>query len=182
MFIYNIKINGTKTMKIIIVTFILVALLILFLSIRKIFFNNKTIYVKDEISSNDVTEIQVDNYTNILKAVHDDLNSYEGMKIKFTGYVYKVLDLNANQFILARDMIVGSNYKAVVVGFLCEYDNAQDLTEGSWVEITGKITKGSYHNEEIPIIKILTLENTTPPQDEFVYPPDESYIPTSNMF
>jgi putative membrane protein len=116
-----------------------------------------------------------------LKAVHENLSSYEGMKIKFTGYVYKILDLESNQFILARDMIISSDYQAVVVGFLSEYSKSSDLKDGAWVEITATITKGSYHNEEIPVLKILSLINTTCPQDEFVYPPDNSYVPTSGM-
>lgn len=180
MFIYNIKINGSKTMKIIISIFIIIVLIILALSIKKIFFGNK-IYVKDQISQDDIVKIESSNYTNILKAVHEDLDSYVGIKIQFTGYVYKVLDLEDNEFVLARDMIISSDYQAVVVGFLCQYSNTSDLKENSWINITGEITKGNYHNEEIPIIKITNLESTTCPNDEFVYPPDSTYVLTSNM-
>ena len=39
------------------------------------------------------------NYTNVLKSVHENIDNYVGMKINFTGYVYRVLDLNENQFV-----------------------------------------------------------------------------------
>ena len=52
---------------------------------------------------NGVSEIQPRNYTNILKTVHENISPYVGKKICFTGYVYRVLDLQDSQFVLARD-------------------------------------------------------------------------------
>ena len=45
-----------------------------------------------------------ENYTNVLKEVHENLDTYVGQKICYTGYVYRVADLPENQFVLARDM------------------------------------------------------------------------------
>ena len=77
-------------------------------------------------------------------------------------------------------MIISSNNQAVVVGFLCEYENAKDLKDDTWVTITGEITKGEYHGD-MPIVKVLELTETTRPTEEYVYPPDESYIPTDGV-
>ena len=44
--------------------------------------------------------------------------------------------------------------------------------------INGEIIKGYYHNE-IPVIDINKIEKTTKPEEEYVYPPDDTYIPTS---
>ena len=130
------------------------------------------------LPKNDVSQISVKNYTNVLKAVHENIDSYIGKKICFTGYVYRVLDLQNNQFVLARDMIVNSNFQTVVVGFLCEYDSAKDFTDNSWVQITSEIIKGDYHGD-MPIIKITDIKIVDKPsQEEYVYPPDDSYIPT----
>lgn len=129
---------------------------------------------------NKVCNISSSNYTNILKAVHENIDSYIGVKINFTGYVYRVLDLNKNQFVLARNMIVSSNFQSVVVGFLCEADNASTFENDTWVNITGKITKGNYYGD-MPIIKITEIKKVDKPNDEFVYPPDESYIPTNRI-
>ena len=127
-----------------------------------------------------VCDIKASNYTNILKATHENINNYVGVKIHFTGYVYRVLDLKDNQFVLARDMIISSNYQAVVVGFLCEYDKAKNFNDDTWVEITGEITKGDYHGD-MPIVKITNIQETNKPSEEYVYPPDESYIPTEGI-
>lgn len=128
-----------------------------------------------------VSKISPKNYTNILKSVHENIDSYVGNKINFTGYVYRVLDLNDNQFVLARDMIIDSNFHCVVVGFLCEYEKATELENNTWVEITGEIIRGDYHGD-MPIVKITDLNVVEKPtQEEYVYPPDDSYIPTSGI-
>lgn len=132
------------------------------------------------ISKNGVSQIQVKNYTNVLKAVHENIDSYVGLKINFTGYVYRVLDLQENQFVLARNMIVSSNSQTVVVGFLCECNNAKDFENDSWVNVTGEIIKGDYHGD-MPIIKIINIERAEKPSEEYVYPPDDSYIPTAGI-
>ena len=49
------------------------------------------------------------------------------------------------------------------------------------IEITGEITKGEYHGD-MPIIKITEIKKINKPsKDEYVYPPDDSYIPTYNV-
>ncbi len=142
--------------------------------------SNNASYSNSCLPQNNVSKIQAKNYTNILKAVHENIDSYVGLKINFTGYVYRVLDLQENQFVLARNMIINSNSQCVVVGFLCESENAKDFENDTWVNITGEITKGNYHGD-MPIIKITNIERTEKPSEEYVYPPDDSYIPTAGI-
>lgn len=133
------------------------------------------------IPQSGVSQISPKNYTNILKSVHENIDSYVGKKICFTGYVYRVLDLQDNQFVLARDMIVNSNSQTVVVGFLCEYDESKNFDDNTWVQVTGEIFKGDYHGD-MPIIKITDIKTVDKPsQEEYVYPPDDSYIPTAGV-
>ena len=139
-----------------------------------------TFRVKDEIK-NKVQYLQADNYTNVLKSVHENIDEYIGKEICFSGYVYRVSDLEENQFVLARDMIINENNQTLVVGFLCSCKNANEYINNEWVDITGKITKGNYHGD-IPIIKIIDIKKIEKPQTNiYVYPPDENYVPTVNM-
>lgn len=177
MFVYNLKINGSRTFRIIIITVILIALLVLSLSIYNFYYKSKFI-INDTLPSNSIANIEGSNYTNILKQVYDDIDTYVGQTINFTGYVYKINDFNDTEFILARNMLINSDSQSVVVGFLCSYENAKNLKEGTWVNATGTILKGYYHNE-IPVIEINKIEQTNKPEEEYVYPPDNTYIPTS---
>jgi len=77
-------------------------------------------------------------------------------------------------------MIISSDFQTVVVGFLCNYNKAKDFEDGTWIEITGTITKGTYHGE-MPVIDIENIQKIEKPSDEYVYPPDDDYIPTSSF-
>lgn len=178
MFVYNVKINGSKVFKIFFAVVIILIICILGVVLFRIFSGaNKA---SSCMPQNDVSEISAKNYTNVLKTVHENIDNYVGMKIRFTGYIYRVSDLNDNQFVLARDMIISSNSQFFVVGFLCEYKNAKDFPDDTWVTVTGEIQKGDYHGD-IPILMITDISESQKPSEEYVYPPDESYIPTSSV-
>lgn len=181
MFIYNFKVNGSKLFKYIFTGIVLLIIMILIFVSIKLFMGAKSNKnVSSCIPQNGISEISTKNYTNVLKTVHENIDTYVGVKIKFTGYVYRVLDLTDTQFILARDMIISSDFQYVIVGFLCEYENAQDFENGTWVELTGEITKGNYHGD-MPIVKVKEIKTVDKPNEEYVYPPDDTYIPTSGI-
>lgn len=183
MFIYNLKVNGGVMLKIIIVILSIFMLGVFGLSIYKIFFTSGKFVVNDKMKKQNITEIQQENYTNILKAVHDDPDSYIGMKVNFIGYIYRVIDFKDNQFVIARDMFINERKtQSVVVGFLCECKDAEKFTDGTWVNITGSIEMGKYHNEQIPFIKITNIKKADEPENSYVMPPSNDYVPTSGMF
>ncbi len=180
MFIYNFKFNGKKFVKILLILIAIAITLYFIISAYKIYHNS--FKVKDEMDKNKTMNLTAENYTNILNAVHNDIDSYVGKRICFTGYVYRLLDFTDTEFVLARDMIISSDMQTLIVGFLCDCKNAKDFPNESWVEITGEITKGSYHGD-MPIIKVNNIEQIQKPKDDiYVYPPDDTYIPTSVVF
>ena len=180
MFIYNVSLSKTKIVKIL---FAIIALVLIcffgFTSYR--IFKEGTARNNACQPSSDIINIEPSNYTNVLKTVHDNLNSYLGKKIKFSGYIYRVPDFKDTQFVLARDMIISSDLKTLVVGFLCDCPDAKKFDTNTWVEISGTIKKGSYH-EEIPVISITEIKQITKPSECYVYPPDDSFVPTSYIF
>lgn len=181
MFICNFKVNGSKIFKYFFTGIVLLIIAILIFVSIKLFVGAKNEKnVSSCVPQNDVSIISTKNYTNVLKTVHENIDTYVGIKINFTGYIYRVTDLTDTQFILARDMIISSDFQYVIVGFLCEWKNAKDFEDESWVELTGEITKGNYHGD-MPIVKVTEIKNVDKPSEEYVYPPDESYIPTSDI-
>lgn len=180
MFIYNFKLNGKLLTKIIFIIIGLIVTAYFLISAWKIYSNS--FKVKDEQQEENIINITADNYTDILKTVHDDLDSYIGKKICFCGYVYRMYDFKDTQFVLARDMLIPTNNQSLIVGFLCDSKKAKDFENNTWVEISGEITKGSYHGE-IPIIKINKIKKIDKPNENVnVYPPNDTYVPTVNIF
>ena len=180
MFVWNIKFNLKFVLKIIFIIAIIILLGIFIFSGFKIVKEgiNSNQTVSDTLNLPSVSNIDSANFTNVLKAVHDNLNRYIGQKISFTGYVYRVSDLNPNEFIVARDMVINSNNQALIVGFLCTSKNVDSFKDDTWVNVTGIIKKGDYHGE-IPIVEVLESTDVTKPEDALVYPPEEAYVPTS---
>ena len=174
MFICNIKINNSFIKKIGI-TSIGVIIAIVFIVVGFRFYKAASrVSVNDEFD-NSKLEITSNNYTDILKDSHENIDKYVGKKIKFSGFVYRLYDFNDNQFVLAREMIISSDNHAVVVGFLSECANSNNFKDGAWVEAEGVIEKGNYHGD-IPVIKVENIRETSVPKDEYVYPPDDSYV------
>ena len=172
MFVYNVKLSANKF---IIAVLVIVAIFITGIAIFKTFNESRP-----SSTLSNVYEIDPANYTNILKAVHDNLDTYIGQKIRFSGYVYRVYDLPDTEFILARDMVINSDNDTLIVGFLCNYENAKDFEDGTWVNIVGESKSGYYHGE-VPIVDLIQIEKIEKPSDGNVYPPDDFYIPTSSL-
>ena len=180
MFIFNFKINGNKTAKIFMAILCIIVLIITAFICYKVIFNNFFKTNDTYLSENTVYTIEARNYTNVLQQVHNDIDTYVGQKIKFTGYVYRIYDFTDEQFVLPRNMIVPTVFQTVVVGFLCHYNLAKNFETGSWVEIEGTITKGNYYGD-MPIIEIEEIKQVEAPDEEYVYPPDDSFVATSTV-
>ena len=178
MFIYNL--NVKQIVKFLLILIIIGVIVYFLISAYKIY--NNSFKVKDKLDENNTMYLTTQNYTNVLKSVYENIDNYVEKRICFSGYVYKTVDFEETEFVLARDMLVSDNSKTLIVGFLCNYKYAKNFDENSWVEITGKIEKGNYHGE-IPVIAVEKIKQIEKPTDDiYVYPPDDTYIPTSAIF
>ena len=183
MFVCNIKLNKKIIFRISLILMFLITIVIAILGIWQVVSKNNNIdvnYLNDSIPSSEIAQIKPQNYTNILKAVHDNLDDYIGQKIAFSGYIYRVTGFSENQFVLARDMDIGNN-QTLVVGFLSTSEKAKEFPTYTWVEITGEITKG-YYNGDVPVLKILSIEKASKPENATVCVPDSSYVPTAVIY
>lgn len=179
MFVCNVKLNSKKIIKFSLVIIAIIVVIFFIISLYKILNSNFT--VDDEIKQSETVYIKAEEYTNILKSVYENLDTYVGQKICFSGYVYRNLDFSENQFVLARDMLVENSTKTLIVGFMCSSSENISCPDGTWVEIVGEISKGNYHGE-IPIIRINKINIIDKPANEYAYPPDSTYIPTGVLY
>lgn len=170
MFVYNFKLNGKKSAKIILFIIAIIIIGIIAFSVFTIFKAGAT--SNENQDENNVLNITNDNYTLFLKSAHENIDEYVNKTVNITGYIYRMPGFDNNQFVLSRTMILNSSNSAVVVGILSEYDNAEEYKDGDWINVTGTIIKGNYKGE-MPILKITKLEECDAPEDEFVYPPSD---------
>ncbi len=162
MFVFNVKVNIKKIMIILGVIAVLIAI---FIELDLFSSNTKNIEIYEDKFDYVITE---QNFTNMLKTIHDNIDKNIGKTVKISGFVFTMPDFKDNYFVCGRNMILSGNEK--VVGFLCDYEKAYNLLESEWVEVTGVIEKGFYHTD-MPIIKVETLNKITAPENTFVNPP-----------
>ena len=163
MLIFNLKLNKKNIFRTCLIIMFIICICIAIISLYKVLHSYKTSntnLVDDSIPSNNIAELTAENYTNILNIVHKDIDAYIGQKISFSGYIYQSL----------------------IVGFLCSSEEASNFEMYSWVKIIGEITKGTYNNTDIPIIKITSIEKATKPENPNVMPPDDSFVPTAVIY
>lgn len=183
MFVYNLKINKSSIFKLLLSVLAIIVLSLMAVIGFNLFSQKETDknLIDDTVPKNEVATIKPENYTNILKCVHNDINTYVGQKISFSGYVYRVNDFTDDQFVLARDMDVGNN-QTVIVGFLCSFENAKQFENYTWVTITAEITKGTYQSSDMPILKVTKIDKTDKPENDTVPMPDDTYVPTCVIY
>lgn len=184
MFVYNVKLNKNSFFKIVLAIFAIICIAITFVAIFKIFkqSHQEDSKLHDCFPSSEIANIKPENYTNILKMVNEDLDTYVGQKITFTGYIYRVSDIKETEFVLARDMIISNNPKqTLVVGFLSTCENSKAYENYTWVKVTATIEKG-YYLGEVPILNISEIERVSKPENPEVPTPDDYYIPTAVIY
>ncbi len=183
MFVFNLKLKSKQLFKTILIVSFIIAISLFLLAGFKIItelLGDKT-FVDDDIPSPEVAEISPENYTNILKEVHENMDTYIGQKITFTGYVYRVADIKKDEFILARDMQIDNSNQTVVVGFLSKYKDIKNFSDNTWVKVTGEIKKGYYYGD-IPYLDIIEIEKVKAPKNPIVGEPSETYVQTSIIY
>ena len=120
-----------------------------------------------------------ENFTSILQDVHNNVFEYQGDTIKLSGYIYRAPDLQPNQFVIARNMMVSENeYR--IVGFLCEQESGDSYPNHTWVKAKGTIILGDYHGP-MPIIHIEKIKKTEEPSSRTVLPPPHYFSSNKSL-
>ena len=158
MFVFNFKLNLKK---ILIISAVIIFATLLFFEISSMI-NSKGATSFDYV-------LDSENFTEVLKTVHDNIEENVGKTIKLSGFVFRLPDFRANYFVCGRNMLLDDSEK--VVGFLCTYDGDLELADSEWVEITGTIIKG-YYMSNMPVIQVNDIKKITAPSNTFVKTPD----------
>ena len=157
MFVFNLKLNMKK---ILIISAIIIIVVALAFEISNMVNanSNYTDYALNE-----------ENFTEVLQAVHENIDGNIGKTIKLSGFVFRLPDFKSNYFVCGRNMLLDEDEK--VVGFLCTYNGDLELADAEWVEITGTIIKG-YYTTDMPVIEVTSINKITAPSNTFVKTPD----------
>ncbi len=100
----------------------------------------------------------------------DNLDRYIGKTIQFTGMVVKPKEFPKGYFVPGRMAMTCCAEDMAFLGFACEYDKADTLTEKQWVRVTAKVAKEYFadYEGEGPVLKAVSVEQTKAPKEPVI--------------
>lgn len=100
----------------------------------------------------------------------DHLERYEGKTIQFTAMVLKPKDFPKGYFVPGRMAMTCCAEDMAFLGFACEYDKADSLTEQQWVKVTAKVAKEYFadYQGEGPVLHAVSVGQAKAPKEEII--------------
>ena len=100
----------------------------------------------------------------------DNLDRYIGKTVQFVGMVLKPADFPKGYFVPGRMAMTCCADDMAFLGFACEYDKADNLSEKQWVKVTAKVAKEYFadYQGEGPVLKAISVEQTKAPKGEII--------------
>lgn len=100
----------------------------------------------------------------------DNLDRYIGKTVQFIAMVLKPKEFPRNYFVPGRMAMTCCAEDMAFLGFACEYDKADKLTDKQWVKVTAKVTKDYFadYGGEGPVLKAISVEQTKEPKERVI--------------
>lgn len=125
----------------------------------------------EDFKNADVIQMDEEMYGAYHEAIDMDPKKFIGRKIKMNGFVYREDDFSPSQLVLARFYMIHCVADTSVVGFLTEFEEANEFTEDTWLEIEGTLDVTRYNGAEFPVIKAEAWHVIEEPEEPYTYPP-----------
>ena len=118
----------------------------------------------------DVIELNNDSYGIWYLDSLDHLERYEGKTVKFTAMVLKPKGFPTGYFVPGRMAMTCCADDMAFLGFACEYDRADALSDQQWVEVTARVSKEYFadYQGEGPVLHALGVEQTKEPKETVI--------------
>lgn len=113
--------------------------------------------------------INDENYLEVMEAIYDYPNEFEGKEIEFIGFVYNDPNNTNSQFVF-RFGIMHCIADSGVFGLLTT-GNTNQYENNTWVRVKGKITS-HYHkelNQVLPTLEVQSFIKVDKPENTYVY-------------
>ena len=135
------------------------------------FLTDEELKEKEELlQRSEIIEMDEDIFLTYYSRITESPVSFAGRTLKLSGFVFKEGDFAANQLVLSRFLITHCVADASVIGFVTEFEGADQLKQDSWLEIEGVLTLGSYDGYELPIIKVTSWDTINEPNEPYLFP------------
>lgn len=100
----------------------------------------------------------------------DHIGRYEGKTVQFTAMVFVPKSFPKGYFVPGRMAMTCCADDMAFLGFACEYDKTDTLTDKQWVKVTAKVSKEYFadYNGEGPVLHAISVEQAKKPKEEVI--------------
>lgn len=100
----------------------------------------------------------------------EHLERYIGKNIEFVAMVLKPKDFPKGYFVPGRMAMTCCADDMAFLGYACEYEGADALTQKEWVKVTATVTKEFWedYKGEGPMLHAISVEKTKAPKEEVI--------------
>ena len=100
----------------------------------------------------------------------DHLERYFGKTLVFKAMVLKPEGFKKGYFVPGRMVMTCCADDIAFLGYVCEYDGADTLTQKEWVKVTATVTKEYWedYQGEGPVLHAVKVERTKAPKNEII--------------
>ncbi|MFD0714529.1 TIGR03943 family putative permease subunit [Paenibacillus sp. GCM10027626] len=109
-------------------------------------------------------------FMEVLTALDLYTENFMGKTIEISGFVYREDDMSAEQFVVSRLAMQCCAADTEPYGMLVKYKEGKNLTNDTWVRVTGKLGTTIYRDREIMELAVDKVEKIASPESPYVYP------------
>ncbi|MFH0348542.1 TIGR03943 family putative permease subunit [Bacillus vallismortis] len=128
-----------------------------------------------ELEGKNVIPISDKYYVPIVNLLLENAEAYAGKEISMKGFVY--FDEQLNHYIVGRYGISCCIADAAVYGLPASFSENNEIKEGDWVQITGRLALFHKNGEQLPIVSVTHAETINTPKNPYVYEIIEDLTP-----
>ena len=111
-----------------------------------------------------------DDFLAWVDAVYKNPADFENWNIQITGTVfYDERFMKEDEFVPARLLMVCCAADLVPYGLICRYEKANELENGAWFSVKGRIALGEYHGNPEPQVVVESLVQAAA-INKYIYP------------
>ena len=118
----------------------------------------------------DVISLKDDQYGIWYLDSMDHLERYLGKTIEFTAMVLKPKEFPKGYFVPGRMAMTCCAEDIAFLGYACEYDGVDNLTQKEWVKVRATVAKEYWkdYQGEGPVLHAISVEKTKAPKEEVI--------------
>lgn len=116
----------------------------------------------------DVIEVAEKDFALWYRDLSEDLESYDGKRVRFVGQVVIDRSIPTYCFVVGRPLMTCCADDIQFAGLVCEWNDVSTLSSRDWVEVTAQISvrKHECYGRIGPVLWGIKVEKTTAPEQE----------------